>query len=527
MITQEPSVPHATPATGTTARKRLSDKVVAAGGVALVSLTGFLTAFYMPHGPATAAQVWLVMAGTLAIGLIGGLALRTRWALPALPLVYILTVELTRLNVVGPTVDAIRLDNAFGILALIVGRGFHGMVALLPMVVGIGFGLTLAPYLPGAAVAPAVTPLRALGQQPVLLLLALVVLGLAVANGIPASTPPIVDNEGQTVPGSIAELVTVRLGGHDQAILVRGHSSDLPVLLYLSGGPGQSDLPYSRVLLADLTETFVVVSWDQRGTGKSYAALDPTATLTPAQAVADTLALTNYLRDRFDEEKIYLLGESWGSTLAVLAAQQRPELYHAVIGSGQMVSQRATDRQLYRDVLALAAQTGDTALAEQMRSFGEPPYGDVPYPNAVVMGYYPRLEQPYMPPQAYIERGSAANLGFYGILGSEYNLVEKVNVLRGLIDMFTVMYPQLQAIDFRRDVPRLEVPLYLLDGKAELAARRDLALAWYEMLEAPIKRLYTFDNAAHSVAFEQYAALQQIFTETILPETYPTRSVAP
>jgi pimeloyl-ACP methyl ester carboxylesterase len=317
--------------------------------------------------------------------------------------------------------------------------------------------------------------------------------------------------------------VTVRLGGHEQAILVRGHSADLPVLLYLSGGPGQSDLPYARVLLADLTETFVVVGWDQRGTGKSYAALDPTATLTLAQAIADTIELTNYLRERFDEEKIYLLGESWGSTLAVLAAQQRPELYHAVIGSGQMVSQRETDRQLYRDVLALARQSGDTALAEQMRSFGEPPYGDTPYPNAVVMGYYPRLEQPYTPPQAYIERGTAANLGFYGIWGSEYNLVEKVNVLRGLIDMFTIMYPQLQAIDFRRDVPRLAVPVYLLDGKAELAARRALALAWYEMLETPIKRIYTFDSAAHSVAFEQFEALQRIITETILPETYPSR----
>ena len=527
MTTQEPSI-HVAPPTAhspahTAGDKRLSKAAVAAGGAALVSLTGFLATLTMPYGPATAAQVWLVMASSLVVGLIGGLVLRTRWALLLLPLVYVLTVEATRLNAVGPTVDAIRLDNVFGILALIVGRGFHGVVALLPMLWGIGSGLTLAPFLSGAAGAPPVTPLRAIAHQPALLLLGLLVLGLAVVNGLPARTPPIVDDNGNPVPGSIAELATVRLGGHEQAILLRGHSADLPVLLYLSGGPGQSDLPYSRVLLADLTKDFVVVSWDQRGTGKSYAALDPAATLTPAQAIADTIELTNYLRARFDEEKIYLLGESWGSTLAVLAVQQRPELYHAVIGSGQMVSQRETDRQLYADVLALAAQSGDTALAEQMRSFGEPPYADTPYPNAVVMGYYSRLEQPYTPPQAYIERGMAANLGPYGIFGSEYNLVEKVNVLRGLIDMFSIMYPQLQEIDFRRDVPRLATPVYLLDGKAELMARRTLALAWYAMLEAPIKRIYSFENAAHSVAFEQYEALQQIFRETILPETYPTR----
>jgi pimeloyl-ACP methyl ester carboxylesterase len=345
---------------------------------------------------------------------------------------------------------------------------------------------------------------------------------LAVLNGIPAQTPPVVDATGEPVPGSISELTAVSLGGQQQTIMIRGHSADLPVLLYLSGGPGQSDLPYSRVLLADLTQDFIVVSWDQRGTGKSYPALEPIETLTLDQAVADTIELTNYLRERFDEEKIYLMGESWGTTLGVLAVQQQPDLYHAWIASGQMVSQRETDHQLYQDVLDLAQRTGNTALSEQMLAFGEPPYADTPYPNAVVMGYYDALGQSYTPPQDYIERGTAANLGPWGILGSEYNLVEKVNVLRGLIDMFTVMYPQLQEIDFQQDVPQLDVPVYILDGKAELAARRDLALAWYAQLEASSKHIYTFDNAGHSVAFEQFSALHQILTETVLPETYPS-----
>jgi pimeloyl-ACP methyl ester carboxylesterase len=305
--------------------------------------------------------------------------------------------------------------------------------------------------------------------------------------------------------------------------MVRAYSPDLPVLLYLSGGPGQSDLPYSRVLFEDLTQDFVVVSWDQRGTGKSYPALAPIETLTLEQAVANTIELTNYLRQRFNEEKIYLMGESWGTTLGVLAVQQQPELFYAWIGSGQMVSQRETDRQLYREILALAASKGDTELTEQMLAFGEPPYADTPYPNAVVMANYDALGQPYTPPQDYIERGTAANLGPWGVMGSEYNLVEKVNVMRGLIDMFTVMYPQLQGIDLRQDVPRLEVPVYILDGVAELAARRDLALEWYNQLEAPAKQIYTFDDAGHSVAFEQFSALHQILTGTILPETYPNR----
>lgn len=491
----------------TSENKQTMTTAVAAGSAALTGISGFLTTLYMPRGPVTAVHLWIVLLSSLLVGLVGGLALRNRWAYLLLPLIYIITVELTRLNIVGPTVDALRLDNPFGILALIVGRGFHGLVAFPAMCLGISLGLAWAA-----------------GQivwRPSLLLLALPVVALAALNALPARIPPLLDADGRSIPGSIAELTHIRLGGQEQAIMIYGRSADLPVLLYLSGGPGQSDLPFSRVLFADLTQDFIVVGWDQRGTGKSYAALDPTSDLTLDQVVADTIELTNYLRQRFAEDKIYLMGESWGSTQGVLAVQQRPDLYHAFIGSGQMVSQRETDRQLYRDLLTLAERSGDTALRDQMLAFGEPPYADVPYPNAIVMNNYHRLETPYMPPRAYIERGTAANLGPYGIFGREYNFVEKVNVLRGLIDMFAILYPQIQHIDFRQDVPRLDVPVYILDGAAELSARRDLALEWFAMLDAPVKRLYTFADAGHSVAFEQFEALRDILTGTVLPETYP------
>ncbi len=512
MTTQQQPLTNAAPGAASAPATRRGLAML--GGAAATVGFALLTTLWMPRGPVTAAQVWLVLVGALGVGFVGGVTLRTRWALLILPLVYIAVVELTRLGAVGPTVGAPRLDNPFGILALIVGRGVHGLIVFPPLLLGVGLGLTwLRTAESGASFG------RAVLHQPLLIILALIVAGLAALNLLPARTPPIVDADGKPIPGGVAELTTVRLGGKEQAIMVRGRSADLPVLLYLSGGPGQSDLPFTRVLFEDLTQDFIVVGWDQRGTGKSYAALDPTRELTLAQAVADTIELTDYLRTRFDAEKIYLLGESWGSTLGVLAVQQRPDLYHAFIGSGQMVSQRETDRRLYYDVLELAGRTGDRALRNQMLAFGAPPYADIPYPSAIVMSAYPRLETPYTPPAAYIERGMAANLGPYGIFGSEYNFIEKFNVLRGLIDMFTVMYPQLQSIDFRRDVPRLEVPVYILDGAAELPARRDLALAWYEQLDAPIKRLYTFENAGHSVAFEHFDALHRILTETVLVET--------
>lgn len=478
-------------------------------GVAFVS--GLISATALPHGPATSAQALAAMAGGFAAGVLAGWLIRSRWALLIVPLAHIVALELLRRNAVEPSIGAIRLDNVYGLLAFLTGRGLYGLLALLPMVIGTGMGILLVQRKtrPVGRAAKVVFSLAVAG-----------LLAFALMIAWPASSPPIVDDNGAEVPGSLATLEAVRLGGVDQWITVRAYDPDKPVLLYLAGGPGQSDLPFPRVMFDNLSRDFVVVCWDQRGTGKSYASIDPISALTPAQAVNDTIELTNYLRARFDEDKIYLLGESWGTTLGVLAVQRRPDLYYAWIGSGQMVSQRETDRRLYRDVLALAAQTNDVELAATMRRFGEPPYADIPYAYAFVMGLYDRLYQPYEPPRSYISRGSAANIGPFGVMASEYNTIEKINVVRGLLDMFTLMYPQIQGIDFRRDVPRLDVPVYLLDGEAELTSRRDLALEWFDQLQAPRKRLFSFKDAAHAVAFEQYVAMHKIMLETVLPETY-------
>jgi proline iminopeptidase len=485
--------------------------------VGVTALLGVLIALTMPRGPATAVQALIVIASSLAVGLVAGLLMRSRWAMLLAPLAYIAAVELARLSAVGPTVDAIRLDNTFGILAFILGRGFHGLVGLLPMILGVEIGVKAARRLGGSAVSGG-EPRKAARWIPTAVL-ALLVLALLFLILQPASTPPILGADGEPLPGSITELTTIDVDGSQQALMIRAYDAEKPVLLYLSGGPGQSSLPWPRVLFDDLSREFILVGWDQRGTGKSYAALDPDENLTLDQTIVDTIAVTNYLRERFDEEKIYLLGESWGTTLAVLAAQQRPELYHAIIGSGQMVSQSETDRLLYEDVLEYAASTGDEELAAQMSAFGEPPYADL-YGYAFVMGQYEKLYKPYTPPQAFLEKGRAANLGPWNVLGSEYNFVEKVNVFRGFLDTAAILYPQLQGLDFRQDVPRLDVPLYVLDGAAELDARRDLALEWYEQVDAPIKRIFTFENSAHAPAFEHFEAFTNIMMETVLPETY-------
>jgi proline iminopeptidase len=483
--------------------RRLGAAVAIAVGAALA----LASSIPMPRGPVTAGQALVVIATSLLAGMAVGYLMRSRWALVLAPLAYVVAYELARLGIAGASVGPIRLDSVFGILALVLGRGVHGLFALLPMALGVGIGLGLA------------APRRRRAWIPAGVLVGLLV-AQSVIIALPASTPPVIGTDGEPVPGSIAELSTVELNGLPQAVSVRAANPDNPVLLYLSGGPGQSDIGFARALLEPLTADFVVVVWDQRGSGKSYPALEPTTTYTLGALVNDTVALAEHLRERFDEQRIYLLGESWGSTLGVLAVQARPDLFHAYIGSGQMVSQQVTDRIIWRDLLAYAERAGDWALYDQVLTFGEPPYRDTPWAYTQVMGWYPLIEEPYTPPAAYLERGMASGVGPFGFGAQEYTFIENINVLRGLLDMFSIMYPQIQQVDFRADVPSLEVPVWILDGEHELRGRRDLAHDWYAMLDAPSKALVTYPDAGHAVAFEQVDAFRALLVEEILPATY-------
>ena len=161
-----------------------------------------------------------------------------------------------------------------------------------------------------------------------------------------AMTPPITDAAGKPLPGSIATLETVTLNDSQQWVSIRGQDVTKPVLLFLAGGPGGSQLATARYALGGLEEHFVVVNWEQPGAGKSFDAVDR-STMTPERYIEDAHALVMLLRERFGQEKVYVLGESWGSALGIMLVQRFPELFHAFIGTGQMVAFLENDRMCY------------------------------------------------------------------------------------------------------------------------------------------------------------------------------------
>lgn len=308
-----------------------------------------------------------------------------------------------------------------------------------------------------------------------------------------AATPAIRDGRGNITEGGIAELRQIELNGRKQWISIRGQNENNPVLLFLAGGPGGSQMAAVRHDLAELERHFVVVNWDQPGSGKSYYA-EKVSNITTETYIEDGYALTNYLQKTFGQKKIYLAGESWGSALGIFLIDRDPDAYHMFVGTGQMVDFAETERINYQTAMELATAAGDKAVIRKLEANGPPPYyGEgVTWKSAVYLNYL----------SAYMSANPGIHNPGYNtvrdVFSGEYGLLDKINYFRGIINTFGHVYQQLYDIDLRTDYAELKTPVYFFQGRHDINAPVALAEEYLNMLKAPAKGIIWFENSGHS-----------------------------
>ena len=302
-----------------------------------------------------------------------------------------------------------------------------------------------------------------------------------------ASTPPIQGHN------AVSELKQISLNGRKEWISIRGQDKNNPVLLFLAGGPGGSQLATVRHDLSELEKHFVVVGWEQAGSGKSYHAMN-IGDITIDTYIDDGYELTQYLCKTFEQEKIYLVGESWGSALGIFLIDKAPALYHAFVGTGQMVAFLDTEITDYELAMKIAHEKGDVKTVEKLKSNGYPPYygKDVTWKSAVYLNYL----SSYMAGNPNIH--NAGYNTFRDLFSSEYGILDKINFFRGIVNTFNAFYPQLYDIDLRTDYQSVEVPVYFFLGRHDVNAPTSFAEEYFDILNAPAKEIVWFENSGHS-----------------------------
>jgi proline iminopeptidase len=442
---------------------------------------GVVAAFWRPRGPIFAVEALVIVAVSVAVGVVAGRVCRSRAAIFWAPVLFAVAAEVTRVGFAGPTVDYPRATY-LGILALIVGRGFAALITLLPMGVGAAYG--------AGSRRRSRSGWRFVGRF-VAGVFALVVVAIAGAVALPGRVAPII--------GGVSELAYAgKLG-----LMIRGARPDLPVLLFVPDLPGGSELAAMRDRLGALEQRFLVVTLDRRGGGRSFGDLDPVPTFTLDDETHNVLAAADYLRARFRQDKIYLVAHGGGTVPATLAVQEQPADFRAYVGVAQVANPTASDRGQYDDTLAWARSHRDTRLVAQLTHAGRPPYADI-------YGYEPML----LAEDRVYGSGNGAALAA-DARAAELSTLEKIHVLSGFLDSFDAFYPRTRDVDFKVQVPALTVPVYFVSGEREVPARvRDLGV-WLSGLQAPHKEIVTLRNAGHRSMFDQPAAFAGLMARVV------------
>jgi pimeloyl-ACP methyl ester carboxylesterase len=309
----------------------------------------------------------------------------------------------------------------------------------------------------------------------------------------------------RAAPGGSAEKLTLPINGAAQGLIVKSRDAGRPVLLYLHGGMPDYFLALSHH--ARVEEDFTVCWWEQRGSGLSYHADDPPPTVD--QLVADTIAVTDYLRTRFRKERIYLMGHSGGTYLGILAVARAPERYHAYVAVAQIANQRGSEERAYHYMRERFAERGDARMVARLDA------------GPVLSDAYYRVRDVAMH-RLGVGTTRAMRSVFTGLFlrslqCRDYTLREKIRLWRGKIATgVSSMWAEMVAHDLTERVPEVQVPVYFLHGAYDYTCSYAEARTYYEVLRAPLKAFYTFPDAAHSPIFEDPARAQGILRTDVL-----------
>jgi pimeloyl-ACP methyl ester carboxylesterase len=366
--------------------------------------------------------------------------------------------------------------------------------------------------------------MRRLARVLGLLLVGVIALALLAVGGLSLFRRPLREDLARETairsPSGIESLERIDVRGDLQWIFLRGEDRGAPVLLVVHGGPGSAQLPITRQFDRDLVRHFVVVHWDQPGAGKSLGWDLRPGPLVLDRYVEDAITVAEYLRASLGHDRLVLLGHSWGTVVGTRAVALRPDLFAAWVSVGTDVIPAQAEEIGYRWVLGRARSAGHVEAVEALEAIGPPPYQsllDVKTERDWLEVFGGASHRPENEP-GYLRRALSS---------PEYSSLDLLRLVAGnLVGPAATFWDYLESVNLLEQAPRLEVPVFFLQGRHDYNTPAGLVERYYEVLEAPRgKHLVWFEESAHRPHLEETEKFARVLIEEVLPLARRARSV--
>lgn len=286
---------------------------------------------------------------------------------------------------------------------------------------------------------------------------------------------------------------TLRLGGMRQVISVKGNAEG-PLLLFLHGGPGESRMPQAEKISGQLRPHALIVMWDQRETGKTLALNRAPLPVTLQQVEQDTDELVKALLQRFRRQKLYLMGESWGTLLGFHTAATHPELLEGLLVVCPVINQQPSEERALQKMKIWAKENKNAVALRELQTVR------IPFANSDQL-YYSRKWMHAMDGEPYSDTTMVRSYfaSWSKIWLSPWNEAARQNLLTSL--------------------PRLRCPVYFFLGGKDYQTNAQISKSYYQKLIVPRKQLYWFKDATHMVMITEADSIQKIILHDILKTT--------
>ena len=328
-------------------------------------------------------------------------------------------------------------------------------------------------------------------------------------------------------PEGIDELKSVKIGGVDQWLHIRGRNREIPVLLCLHGGPGFPMIGMMDAIQRPWEDYFTVISWDQRQTGKSYyPANDETDPITIQKMIDDTEEVIAFILDDLDKKKLFLFGISWGTVLGMHMAARCPDYLYAYVGVGQIVNMMENERLLFERLLAHAKERADTDLVDKLKAISPYPDPGCPEQSLAESAKFLREKLSDLAGEALMRHTprndmiSIINLD--RLLSPHLTLTDLGHSIAG--GEIAIMRPpyyfgkEFMAVDLAKDLDcSFKVPVFFFTGAHDWQTLRVLSDKWFSQIDAPYKELLHFEESSHVVINEEPGKLLVALVNKVLP----------
>lgn len=321
--------------------------------------------------------------------------------------------------------------------------------------------------------------------------------------------------EEDTMKESVFEKTYIDIDGAKIGIIITAKDSSNPVLLFCGGGPGIPQYLLEYMHPTELWKDFTVCYFDYRGTGLSYSKDIDTSDMTTERFTADVVAVTDYLRDRFNQEKIYIIGHSFGTYIALNTVYLHPERYKAYFAVSQICNQKQSELTAYEYMKSEYEKRGNKKAVKKFEK----------YPINTSQKAFKEYTTSSLRDKSMHDLGVGtcrnmrsviSGIFFPSLKCKAYTPSERINIWRGKIqaNKYAVTEDTFNFNAFN-DIPEIKIPIYFFGGQYDYTCCYLIQKEYYDIIKAPDKQFFTFEDSAHSSIYEQPDKAKRIIGELI------------